>query len=124
MLYEAVTSLCHSMKDGSIICCRCPATKLIMIGDRYLTDIVYGNRHGMLTIRPSPLTQEGEPQTVRWVSECSSPHVRDETLQMPQQHITQTPLPLPLFPCDSALADHRVDLEGLTVLMTLTGTEA
>ncbi len=39
-----------------------------MVGDRYLTDIVYGNRHGMLTIRPRPLTAEGENLSVRWVS--------------------------------------------------------
>ena len=38
-----------------------------MIGDRYLTDIVYGNRHGMLTIRPKPLTLQGEHRTVQWV---------------------------------------------------------
>ena len=74
-----------------IICCRCPANKLIMIGDRYLTDIVYGNRHGMLTIRPSPLTREGEPQAVRWVRECSSPCVQDQTLWMPPQYITDIP---------------------------------
>jgi len=35
-----------------------------MIGDRYLTDIVYGNRNGLLTIRPAPLTLEGEPSAV------------------------------------------------------------
>jgi phosphatidylglycerophosphatase GEP4 len=36
-----------------------------MIGDRLLTDIVYGNRHGMLTIRTAPLTNRGEPTVVR-----------------------------------------------------------
>lgn len=39
-----------------------------MIGDRYLTDVVYGNRHGLLTIRPAPLTLEGEPSAVLWVA--------------------------------------------------------
>ena len=38
-----------------------------MVGDRYLTDVVYGNRNGMLTIRPAPLTLEGEPSTVHLV---------------------------------------------------------
>lgn len=47
--------------------CRCSTSKLIMIGDRYLTDVVYGNRHGMLTIRPTPLTTAGEPFAVRMV---------------------------------------------------------
>jgi hypothetical protein len=55
--------------------CRCPPSRLVMIGDRYLTDVVYGNRHGMLTIRPSPLTLQGEPFTVRlvraWTATCS-----------------------------------------------------
>jgi phosphatidylglycerophosphatase GEP4 len=39
-----------------------------MIGDRYLTDVVYGNSNGLMTIRPAPLTLEGEPTTVRLVS--------------------------------------------------------
>ena len=47
--------------------CRCPASRLVMIGDRYLTDMVYGNRHGMLTVRPSPLTLAGETLAVRMV---------------------------------------------------------
>jgi phosphatidylglycerophosphatase GEP4 len=34
---------------------------MIFIGDRYLTDVVFGNRHGMLTIRVAPLTRQGEP---------------------------------------------------------------
>ena len=36
-----------------------------MVGDRYLTDVVYGNRHGMLTVHCSALSTEGEPTTVR-----------------------------------------------------------
>ncbi|KAG2488107.1 hypothetical protein HYH03_013256 [Edaphochlamys debaryana] len=39
----------------------CPATDLIMVGDRYLTDIAFGNRHGMLTVHVQPLTSRGEP---------------------------------------------------------------
>lgn len=37
---------------------------MVFVGDRYLTDVVFGNRHGMLTIRVSPLTPKGEPPTV------------------------------------------------------------
>lgn len=37
---------------------------MVFIGDRYLTDVVFGNRHGMLTIRVAPLTVKGEPPTV------------------------------------------------------------
>ncbi len=39
----------------------CAASDIIFIGDRYLTDIVFGNRHGMLTVRVAPMTLEGEP---------------------------------------------------------------
>lgn len=37
---------------------------MVFIGDRYLTDVVYGNRHSMLTIRVAPLTNKGEPPSV------------------------------------------------------------
>lgn len=46
---------------------RCPADKLIMIGDRYFTDVVYGNLNGMLTIRPAPFTEKGETAVVKTV---------------------------------------------------------
>jgi phosphatidylglycerophosphatase GEP4 len=38
---------------------------VVFVGDRYLTDVVYGNRHGMLTVRVAPLTYAGEPPGVR-----------------------------------------------------------
>lgn len=51
---------------------RCQPHEMIMVGDRYLTDIVFGNRHGMLTVRPRPFTSEGEPVTVALVGGCAS----------------------------------------------------
>jgi hypothetical protein len=36
-----------------------------MVGDRYLTDVVYGNRHGMLTVRCAPFTEEGESGAIK-----------------------------------------------------------
>ena len=42
-----------------------------MVGDRYMTDVVFGNRLGMMTIRPAPLTWEGDPATVRMVRKPS-----------------------------------------------------
>lgn len=33
---------------------------MIVIGDRYLTDIVFGNLYGMLTIHVDPFTLQGE----------------------------------------------------------------
>ncbi|KAF5840080.1 mitochondrial PGP phosphatase-domain-containing protein [Dunaliella salina] len=43
----------------------CEAYELLMVGDRFLTDVVFGNRHGMMTIRPEPLTTQNEPLGVR-----------------------------------------------------------
>ncbi len=37
---------------------------MVFIGDRLLTDVVFGNRHGMLTVRVAPLTSKGEPPGV------------------------------------------------------------
>ena len=38
---------------------------MIFVGDRYLTDVVYGNRHGMFTVRVEPFTEEGESTSIR-----------------------------------------------------------
>lgn len=43
----------------------CEIYKIIMVGDRYLTDIAFGNRLKMLTIRQKPYTNQGEPSAVR-----------------------------------------------------------
>ena len=48
----------------------CETRNLIMVGDRYMTDVVFGNRLGMLTIRPTPFAETSgsrhrEPLTVR-----------------------------------------------------------
>jgi phosphatidylglycerophosphatase GEP4 len=37
------------------------------VGDRYFTDVVYGNNNGFLTIRSAPLTAIGEPFVVQQV---------------------------------------------------------
>ncbi|KAK9814549.1 hypothetical protein WJX72_007730 [[Myrmecia] bisecta] len=65
----------------------CRAEQLIMIGDRTLTDIVFGNRNGMLTIRPAPLTSRGEPWSVRVarrIEELLANHWRRQRVQPPQ----------------------------------------
>lgn len=41
------------------------AKELIFVGDRYLTDVVFGNRHGMFTIRVAPFTLKGESAAIR-----------------------------------------------------------
>lgn len=54
----------------------CSVEKLIMVGDRYLTDIVFGNRLGMLTIRPGPYTTKGETRMVRAVRKLEDKFVK------------------------------------------------
>ncbi|KAI3457077.1 hypothetical protein Pfo_013740 [Paulownia fortunei] len=45
----------------------CEASRLIMVGDRPFTDIVYGNRNGFFTILTEPLSTAEEPLIVRQV---------------------------------------------------------
>ncbi|EXB92421.1 hypothetical protein L484_021405 [Morus notabilis] len=45
----------------------CKSSELIMVGDRPLTDIVYGNMNGFLTVLTEPLSLAGEPFIVRQV---------------------------------------------------------
>ncbi|KAK6917964.1 PGP phosphatase, mitochondrial/chloroplastic [Dillenia turbinata] len=43
----------------------CESEKLVMVGDRRFTDIVFGNRNGFLTILTDPLTSVDEPLIVQ-----------------------------------------------------------
>ncbi|KAH6822871.1 haloacid dehalogenase superfamily protein [Perilla frutescens var. hirtella] len=45
----------------------CESSRLIMVGDRPFTDIVYGNRNGFFTILSDPLSHAEEPLIVRQV---------------------------------------------------------
>ena len=36
-----------------------------MVGDRYVTDVMFGNRHGMLTVRVAPFDTTHESVAVR-----------------------------------------------------------
>lgn len=38
----------------------CDGSTLLMVGDRYLTDVVFGNLHGMLTVHTQQLTTVGD----------------------------------------------------------------
>ena len=39
--------------------------RLVMVGDRYLTDVTFGNLHGMLCVRTSQLTRAGDNPVAR-----------------------------------------------------------
>ncbi|XP_073108314.1 phosphatidylglycerophosphate phosphatase 1, chloroplastic/mitochondrial isoform X4 [Elaeis guineensis] len=48
----------------------CSASLLVMVGDRHFTDVVYGNRHGFLTILTEPLNLSEEPFIVKQPELC------------------------------------------------------
>jgi Mitochondrial PGP phosphatase len=43
----------------------CAAHEVLMVGDRYVTDVMFGTRHGMLTARVAPFDTSGESVAVR-----------------------------------------------------------
>ncbi|KAF7024187.1 hypothetical protein CFC21_036566 [Triticum aestivum] len=45
----------------------CSASDLVLVGDRYFTDVIYGNRNGFLTVFTEPLSFVGESYIVRKV---------------------------------------------------------
>jgi len=45
----------------------CSASNLVMVGDRYFTDVVYGNRNGFLTVLTEPLNFPNESYIVKRV---------------------------------------------------------
>jgi len=43
----------------------CPASHMVLVGDRFATDVLFGNRHGMLTVRVAPLQPAADVPAVR-----------------------------------------------------------
>ncbi|KAJ1285789.1 hypothetical protein BS78_03G304100 [Paspalum vaginatum] len=43
----------------------CSASNLVLVGDRYFTDVVYGNRNGFLTVLTEPVNFADEPYIVK-----------------------------------------------------------
>ena len=64
------------------------AHEMIMVGDRYLTDVLYGNLNGMLTVRVAPLTRRGESVGVaisRRIEEALIRRYTSQHLEPPRQ---------------------------------------
>lgn len=50
-------------------------SQLAMVGDRYFTDILFGNLHGMLTVHTSLLTSTGDPAVVKAIRNWEEDYV-------------------------------------------------
>jgi phosphatidylglycerophosphatase GEP4 len=68
-------------KPGGILEVRmhfgCSPKELVMFGDRIFTDVVFGNRYGMLTVHTALLTKEGDNKAAAKVREYEMPLVRE-----------------------------------------------
>lgn len=54
----------------------CDPVELVMFGDRIFTDVVFGNRYGMLTIHTALLTEEGDNTAAAKVRKYELPLIR------------------------------------------------
>ncbi|MBW2981676.1 YqeG family HAD IIIA-type phosphatase [Candidatus Woesearchaeota archaeon] len=54
----------------------CSPTELVMFGDRIFTDVVFGNRYGILTIHTALLTEEGDNKTAAKVRRYELPLIK------------------------------------------------
>ena len=65
-----------------------------MVGDRYLTDVAFGNRLGMLTVRVDPIEKSGrgEPRAVavsRAVEEALVRRREKKGMRSPEQELVE-----------------------------------
>jgi len=58
---------CSYKTRCKLVASRCKSESVAMIGDRLLTDVVFGNLNGMLTIYVDPFELDTEPPGVRLV---------------------------------------------------------
>ena len=66
MLPKIIRTVSHSeLREALEAHFGCAAHELVMVGDRYLTDVLFGNRHGLLTARPAPFAPRGDAGMVR-----------------------------------------------------------
>ncbi len=45
----------------------CEPRQLVFVGDRYATDVVFANMHGMLSVHVPAITAVGDPASVRLI---------------------------------------------------------
>ncbi|MCK5025301.1 MAG: HAD hydrolase-like protein, partial [Nanoarchaeota archaeon] len=55
----------------------CKSEELVMFGDRIFTDIVFGNRYGMLTVHTALLTEEGDNKAAAKVRRYELPLIKE-----------------------------------------------
>jgi len=55
---------------------KCAPQELVMIGDRIFTDVVFGNRYGLLTIHTALLTEEGDNAAAAKIRKYELPLIR------------------------------------------------
>jgi len=68
---------------------KCSPHELVMFGDRIFTDIVFGNRYGMLTVHTALLTEEGDNKSAAKVRKYELPLIQkwNEKGIKPPEHI-------------------------------------
>ncbi len=71
----------HSRKkpagvESVVLYFKCTPKELVMFGDRIFTDIVFGNRYGMLTVHTALLTEEGDNKAAAKVRRYELPLIK------------------------------------------------
>lgn len=61
----------------------------MFVGDRFFTDVVFGNSHGMLTIYVEPFTSKGDNPMVRFMRSSEA-----ELVRIWEKHSSPPPHPL------------------------------
>lgn len=62
--------------ESVVIYFRCSPDNLVMFGDRILTDVVFGNRYGMLTVHTAMLTEEGDNKAAASIRKYELPMLK------------------------------------------------
>lgn len=68
----------------------CSPTELAFFGDMILTDVVFANRYGMLSIHTAPLTEKGENKLVAKIRAYETPLIRkwiEKGIQAPKREL-------------------------------------